>query len=75
MGPEEGHEDDQRAGASLLRRKVEGARFVQPGEEKALGKPHCGLPDLKGREGDQLFTQSDRNRTKRNRNLTKQGEI
>jgi len=31
-GPEEGHKDDQRAGAPLLRRQPEGFGLVQPGE-------------------------------------------
>ena len=47
-GPKEGHEDDQRAGASLLRRQDEGDGFYRPGEEKALGSPHCSLPVLEG---------------------------
>jgi len=34
-GPEEGHEDYQRAGAPPLRRQAEGAGLIQPGEEKA----------------------------------------
>ena len=34
-GPDEGHEDDQRAGAPPLQRQAEGAGLVQPGEEKA----------------------------------------
>jgi len=36
-GPEEGHEDDPRAGAPLLRGQAEGAGAVQPGEKKAPG--------------------------------------
>jgi len=36
-GPEEAHEDDQRAGAPLLRGQAEGVGAVQPGEEKAPG--------------------------------------
>ena len=36
-GPEEGHEEDQGAGAPLLRRQAEGAGLIQPGEEKAAG--------------------------------------
>jgi len=36
-GPEEGHEDDQRAGASPLQRQAEGAGLVQLGEKKAAG--------------------------------------
>jgi len=35
-----GYKDDQRAGAPLLRRKVEGVGLVWPGEQKALGRPH-----------------------------------
>jgi len=46
-GPEEGHEDDQRAGASPLRRQAEGAGLVHPGEEKAVSRPHWSLPVLK----------------------------
>jgi len=37
VGPEEGHEDDHRAGAPLLRGQAEGVGAVQPGEEKAPG--------------------------------------
>lgn len=53
-----GHEDDQRAGACLLQGKVEGADFVQPGDEKALGQLCFALSVLKGtteayrKEGD-----------------------
>jgi len=36
-GPEEGHEDDPRAGAPLLQGQAEGVGAVQPGEEKAPG--------------------------------------
>ena len=49
MGPEEGHEDDQRAGAPLLWRQAEGSGLIQPGEEKVPGKPHYGLSKVKGR--------------------------
>jgi len=35
--PEEGHKDDQRAGAPPLQRQAEGAGLVQPGEKKAMG--------------------------------------
>ena len=47
MCPEEGHEDDQRAGAPLLQRQAEGAGLVKSGEEKAVGRTHCDLPVLK----------------------------
>ena len=43
MGPEEGHKDDQRAGAPLLWRDAEGAAVLQPREEKALERLHHGL--------------------------------
>ena len=42
-GPEEGRYD-QRAGSSLLWRMVERTGLVWLGEEKPLGRPHCGLP-------------------------------
>jgi len=38
----------QRTGASLLWRQAGGGGLVQPGEEKALGRPHCSLPVLEG---------------------------
>ena len=37
VSPEEGHKDDQRAGAPPLRRQAEGAGIIHPGEEKAAG--------------------------------------
>jgi len=37
VGPEEGHEDDPRAGVPLLLGQAEGAGAVQLGEEKAPG--------------------------------------
>ena len=42
-GPEEGHKDDQRAGAPPLLGQAERAGVLQPGEEKGLRRP-CGLP-------------------------------
>ena len=57
-GSRGGHKDDQRAGAALLLRKAEAAGLVQPGEERALEIPHCGLPLLKGSlqtEGKPIF--------------------
>ena len=47
-GPEEGHKNDQRDGAPLLRGKAERVEAVQPGEEKAPGRPYSSLPVLKG---------------------------
>ena len=59
MGPEEGHEGDQRAGAPLLQREDERVQVIQSEEEKALGRPHCGLPVPKaeptGKMGERLF--------------------
>jgi len=46
-GPEEGHKNDQRDGTPLLSGKAERAGAVQPGEEKALGRPVCSLSVLK----------------------------
>lgn len=40
------HRDAQRAGASLLWRKAEGAGLVQPGKWKAPRRPHCDFPVL-----------------------------
>lgn len=40
VSPEEGHKDDERVGAPLLQRQVEGAELVQLGEEKATGGLH-----------------------------------
>jgi len=39
-GPEEGHKNDQRAGTPLLAGKAERVGAVQPGEEKAAGRPY-----------------------------------
>jgi len=47
-GPEEGHNGDPRSEAVLLLGKAERVRAVQPEEEKALGRPYCGLSVLKG---------------------------
>lgn len=43
-----GHKDDQRAGMHHLGRKIEGAKFVQSGEENAPGRPHYSLTVFKG---------------------------
>ena len=48
VGPEEGHKNDWRAGAPLLWGKAEGVGVVQPGEEKALGRPYCSFSVVKG---------------------------
>ena len=43
IDPEEGHKDDQKAGAPPLKGKAGRAGDLQPGEEKAQGRPHIGL--------------------------------
>ena len=47
-GAREGHKNDLRVGTSLLWGQAGRAGAVQPGEEKALGSPYCGLSVLKG---------------------------
>ena len=42
--PEEGHKSDQRAETPLLPGKAERNGAVQPGEEKAQGRPYCSFP-------------------------------
>jgi len=47
-GPKEGYKNDPRAGAPLLGGQAERDGLVQPGEEKAAGRPDCSLSVLKG---------------------------
>jgi len=47
-GREEGHKNDRRAGEPLLVRKAETVGVVQPGEEKAVRRPYCGLSVAEG---------------------------
>ena len=42
-GTEEHHKNDQRAAAALLGGKAERVGAVQPGEEKATGRPYSSL--------------------------------
>jgi len=46
-GSEEGHKRDQMDGTPLLQGQDERVGVVQPGEEKALGRPYSSLPVLK----------------------------
>ena len=46
--PEEGHKNDPRDGILLLQGQVKRDGAVQPGEEKALGRPESGLSASKG---------------------------
>jgi len=48
VGPGEGHKEDPRAGAPLLWGKAERVGAVQPGEEKAAGRPYGSLPVPEG---------------------------
>lgn len=44
MGPDKGHEDDERAEAPPLWGQVERFGDLQPGEEKGSGEPYRDLP-------------------------------
>ena len=48
VGPEEGREDDQRGGASLLHGQTERAGAFQPEEEMAPKKLYSGIPVHEG---------------------------
>jgi len=66
--PEKGHKDEQRAGAPSLQRQAERDGLVQPGEEKAMRRPHCSLPQYLKRyykkEGNLPFARVDSDRTR-----------
>ena len=47
-GPEQGHEDNQRAGAPPLQGQAERSEALQPGEEEAAGDFIAALQYLKG---------------------------
>jgi len=48
VGPEAGHDDDQRAGTPPLSGQAEGVGAFHPEGEKALGGPYSGLPVPEG---------------------------
>ena len=48
QSPEEGHEDDQRAGAPPLQGKAERAGALHPREEKPVRGPYSSLPVSEG---------------------------
>ena len=50
-GPDEGYRSDQKDGTPPFQGKAEGVGVVQPGEEKASGRPYSSLPVLKGATG------------------------
>ena len=75
-GPQEGHKDDQGAGAPPLRRQAEGAGLVQPGEEKA--DLIAAFQYLKGaykQEGSQLFERVDNSRRRGDSVKLKEGRF
>ena len=47
-GARGGHKNDLRAGTALPRGQAGRSGAVQPGEEKAAGRPYCGLSVLTG---------------------------
>jgi len=60
VGLEQGHKNDQRAGAPLLGGKAERVRAVQPAEEKAAGTPYRSLSVPEGtyrKDGEKYFQQ------------------
>lgn len=72
-GLEEGHEDDQRVEAPLLRGQAERAGAAHPGEEKAPGKSYSIFQYLmrtnrthRDRLQGQMFEQGHSNRTRGN---------
>jgi len=71
-----GPQNDLRAGAPLLRGQAETAGAVQPGEEKAAGRPYCSLSVHEGaskRAGEGLFTRACSDRTRGNGFKLKEG--
>ena len=66
-GARGGPSNDPRAGARLLWRKPGRVGAVQPGEEKAVGRPYCALPVSEGacrQDGENLFRRACCDRTR-----------
>ena len=66
MGPEESHEDDQRAGAPPQWTQAERAGAFQIGEVKAAGGLYSNHPVPEGGLEKRLFITACRNRMKGN---------
>lgn len=69
LSPQEGHEDDQKAGPPLLQGKVEGSgHWTKPGKEFAPKRDFSvafqNFKDTYKLKEDQPFTKSNSNRTK-----------
>ena len=78
VGAEKGHKNEPRAGAPLLWGKAERVGAVQPGEDKAAGRPYCSLPVpeeacKQAREG--FFTRACSDRTWGNGFRLKEGKF
>jgi len=61
------HKNNQRDGIPLLGGQAERVGVVQPGEEKAPGRPYCGFQYLKGvykKDGERLCSKPCSNRTR-----------
>ena len=77
-GPRGGHKNDERAGTLLLWGKAERVGAVQPGEEKAPGRPYISLPVPEGtykKAGERLFTRAWSGRTRSNGFKLKEGRF
>jgi len=68
VGPGEDHKNDQRYGVLLLWGEAERVGVIQPGEEKAAGRPYFSISILKEttskKDGDRLFSRACCNRTR-----------
>ena len=76
VGPENGHRNNQRAGAPLIWGQAEGAGLVQPEEEKVQRDVIAAFQYIKGAykwEDNQLFTWVDCDKTRGNYFRLKEG--
>ena len=77
--PEDGHKNDPRNGTPPLWGQAERAGAVQPGGEKALGRPESGLSVSKWegykKEGDRIFSRVFCDRTRGNGSKLKERRL